>query len=158
MEHVKLYNNAMVEITVGDVCNVDDIAQFQVDMAMESEGLALDSEHVRKGVEAVLEDETKGRYVIARIGGEVVGCLMITREWSDWNCCWYWWIQSVYVLPSYRGKGIFSAMYSRVKEMAREEGVSQIRLYVDKENIKARNVYQRLGMNECHYLMYDDIV
>ena len=42
--------------------------------------------------------------------------------------------------------------------MAREECVSQIRLYVDKENIKARNVYQRLGMNECHYLMYDDIV
>ena len=49
-------------------------------------------------------------------------------------------------------------MYSKVKEMAREEGVAQIRLYVDKENIKARNVYQRLGMNECHYLMYDDIV
>ena len=127
-------------------------------MAMESEGLTLDAEKVLNGVSAVMKDNSKGKYLVARLDEHIIASLMITREWSDWNCEWYWWIQSVYVLPSYRGKGIFSAMYSKVKEMAREEGVVQIRLYVDKENIKARNVYQRLGMNECHYLMYDDIV
>lgn len=148
----------IIDIVAGSEGDVALIAQFQVDMAMESEGLTLDAEKVLNGVSAVMKDNSKGKYLVARLDEYIIASLMITREWSDWNCEWYWWIQSVYVLPSYRGKGIFSAMYSKVKEMAREEGVAQIRLYVDKENIKARNVYQRLGMNECHYLMYDDIV
>lgn len=148
----------IIDIVAGSEGDVALIAQFQVDMAMESEGLTLDAEKVLNGVSAVMKDNSKGKYLVARLDEHIIASLMITREWSDWNCEWYWWIQSVYVLPSYRGKGIFGAMYSKVKEMAREEGVAQIRLYVDKENIKARNVYQRLGMNECHYLMYDDIV
>lgn len=148
----------IIDIVAGSEGDVALIAQFQVDMAMESEGLTLDAEKVLNGVSAVMKDNSKGKYLVARLDEHIIASLMITREWSDWNCEWYWWIQSVYVLPSYRGKGIFSAMYSKVKEMAREEGVAQIRLYVDKENLKARNVYQRLGMNECHYLMYDDIV
>ena len=144
-----------MEITVGGVCNVDDIALFQVDMAMESEGLVLDYERVRRGVQAVIDDEAKGRYIIAQQDGKVVACLMITREWSDWNCCWYWWIQSVYVLPGYRGRGIYKAMYNRVLYLAETEGVTQIRLYVDKDNSTAQAVYQKLGMAECHYRLYE---
>lgn len=155
MEMVGQYNNAGLEITVGGISNVEDIARFQVDMAMESEGLALDYERVHRGVQAVMDDEAKGQYVIALLGGKVVGCLMITREWSDWNSCWYWWIQSVYVLPEYRGRGIYKAMYGNVLEQAKSAGVSQIRLYVDKNNTTAQAVYQKLGMEECHYCLYE---
>ena len=49
-------------------------------------------------------------------------------------------------------------MYAKVKELAGKDGVSQIRLYVDKTNVRARRVYEKLGMQECHYLMYDDCV
>ena len=155
MEMVEQYNNARLEITVGGISNVEDIARFQVDMAMESEGLALEYERVRRGVQAVMDDEAKGRYVIAQIDGAVVGCLMITREWSDWNCCWYWWIQSVYVVPEHRGRGIYKAMYNKVLDLAKAEGISQIRLYVDKENSTAQAVYKKLGMAECHYCLYE---
>ena len=47
-------------------------------------------------------------------------------------------------------------MYDKVKELAREAGVTQIRLYVDKTNYRAQQVYQKLGMAECHYLMYEE--
>ena len=135
--------------------HAEDIARFQVKMAMESEGLALDCQRVRQGVEAVFADEAKGRYVVAQCDGKVVGCLMITREWSDWRGCWYWWIQSVYVSPPYRGRGVYRAMYSYVLSQAKSEGVSQVRLYVDRENTTAQAVYQKLGMAECHYLLYE---
>ena len=128
--------------------HAEEIARFQVEMAMESEGLALDSERVRRGVDAVMADQAKGRYVVAQSDGRVVGCLMITREWSDWNCSWYWWIQSVYVAPSYRGRGIYRAMYHYVLSQAQSEGISQVRLYVDRENLAAQAVYQKLGMAE----------
>lgn len=155
MEMKKQNNDVGLEIAVGGVAHAGVIARFQVAMAMESEDISLDEERVRRGVQAVLDDEAKGLYVIAQIAGAVVGCLMITREWSDWNSCWYWWIQSVYVLPEYRGRGIYKAMYSYVVEQAKSAGVSQIRLYVDKNNTTAQTVYQKLGMAECHYCLYE---
>ena len=152
---MKQYDDTALKIVLGDISHAGDIVRFQVDMAMESEGMALDHERVVHGVNAVLDDESKGRYLVAMLDGKATGCLMITREWSDWNCCWYWWIQSVYVAPEYRARGIYRTMYAKVLELAKAEGVSQIRLYVDKNNTPAQSVYQRLGMSECHYCMYE---
>ena len=144
------------KITIGEANDIDAIAHFQVEMAMESEGTELNLERVTRGVTMAMADESKGRYIVARIDGEAVGSLMLTREWSDWNCQWYWWIQSVYVEPQHRGKGVYKAMYATVKQMAKEQNVSQIRLYVDKTNHTAQQAYQRLGMSETHYLMYEE--
>ena len=150
-------NNKNLHIIVAptDLGYAEAIAKFQVDMAIESEGLDLDYQRTLKGVQSVLQDENKGRYVLGIIDGKPVGSLMLTREWSDWNCCWYLWIQSVYVLPDYRNKGVFKAMYNEVLELAGSEEMTQVRLYVDKDNQKAQAVYQKLGMSECHYLMYE---
>ena len=147
-----------IKVIVGDKLNAEGIARFQVDMALESENLSLDYERVKCGVNAVLTDGNKGRYVVAKINDKIVGCLMLTQEWSDWNCGWYWWIQSVYVVPELRAQGIYKTMYNKVLELAQTENVAQIRLYVDKTNFTAQQVYHRLGMNECHYYMYEAVL
>ena len=147
--------NLNFQITFGNLSHADSIARFQVEMAMESEGLALDYERVSKGVKAAMEDENKGRYLVAKIDDTPVASLMLTREWSDWNACWYLWIQSVYVSPPHRHNGIFKAMYHKVLDIAKAEGISQVRLYVDKTNTPAQAVYEKVGMAECHYSMYE---
>ena len=151
-------NNTKYQIEKGTIGDINAIAGFQVAMAMESEGTTLDLERVTRGVTMAMDDEAKGQYIVARCEGKVVGSLMLTREWSDWNCQWYWWIQSVYVEPRHRGKGVYRAMYERVKQMARNENVSQVRLYVDKTNNTAQHAYQHLGMTETHYLMYEEVI
>ena len=151
-------SNNRYEITVGTTNDINAIAAFQVAMAMESEGTTLDLERVTRGVTMAMADEAKGKYIVARIDRKAVGSLMLTREWSDWNCQWYWWIQSVYVEPQHRKKGVYKAMYSKVKQMAQAENVSQVRLYVDKTNTSAQKAYQRLGMDETHYLMYEEVI
>ena len=146
------------EVAVGNTGDIRAIAQFQVDMALESEGTVLDIETVLPGVTAAMNDPQKGTYIVARVNGETISSLMLTREWSDWTNRWYWWIQSVFVKPEYRGKGAYRAMYERIKEMAKENGVNQIRLYVDKTNYRAQEVYKKVGMDECHYLMYEEVL
>ena len=143
-------------IARGAVCDIDSIVQFQTDMAMESEGCDLDKEKVTKGVTAAMLDDSKGIYWVAKFEGRTIGSLMLTREWSDWNNEWYWWIQSVYVIPEFRKQGVYKAMYLKVKDAAKENNVSQIRLYVDKTNLSAQKVYKKLGMHESHYLMYEE--
>ena len=144
------------EIVIGTAADIEDIVRFQVAMAMESEGTALDVERVTAGVTAVMNDSNKGFYLVAKIADETTGSLMITKEWSDWNNQWYWWVQSVYVTPKFRNKGIFKSLYAKVKELAASNSVSQIRLYVDKTNTLAQRVYSNVGMAECHYIMLEE--
>lgn len=133
-----------------------DLVEFNQAMALETEGKKLDGEILRKGVEAVFDDEKKGFYVVAESEEKIVGGLMITFEWSDWRNKWFWWIQSVYTLPDFRGQGIYRKLAEFVEEKAREkEDVVGIRLYVEKENTGAQAVYEKLGMKQSHYLMYE---
>lgn len=145
-------------ITRGKASDIDAIVRFQADMAMESEGTLLDVDRLTLGVTSAINDEQKGTYLVARANGTPIGSLMITREWSDWNNMWYWWIQSVYVMPEYRNQGVYRAMYATLKDMAKENGVSQMRLYADRTNHSAQQVYQRLGMTESHYLMFEETI
>ena len=145
-------------ITQGKSSDIDTIVRFQADMAMESEGTMLDMDRLTLGVSSAINDEQKGIYLVARANDTPIGSLMLTREWSDWNNQWYWWIQSVYVMPEYRKKGVYKAMYATLKDMAQENGVSQIRLYADRTNLSAQQVYQRLGMRESHYLMFEETI
>lgn len=146
-------------IEKGIPADAEIIAQFQVDMADESEGTSLDMDTVLKGVSAGLKDPSKGSYFLAKAeDGAIAGSLFLTKEWSDWNNCSYWWIQSVYVRPSYRRMGAFTALYSEVKKLAKEEGSTCLRLYVDRNNTKAKECYHKQGMDECHYLMYEELL
>lgn len=78
------------------------IIGFQLQMAQESEGLALDRDTLEKGVTAALSDPAR--------------------------------------------------------EIARREGIWQIRLYVDKTNAAGISTYKALGMRESHYLMFEETV
>ncbi|MBX2899023.1 MAG: GNAT family N-acetyltransferase [Cyclobacteriaceae bacterium] len=132
------------------------IIDFQQKMALETESLALDYHTLTKGVHAVFEDPAKGKYFVATEGTKVVGSLLITYEWSDWRCGQVVWIQSVYIIPEGRGKGVFKLMYHHIQTLVTANpGYRGIRLYVDKTNTRAQHVYERLGMNGHHYQMYE---
>jgi ribosomal protein S18 acetylase RimI-like enzyme len=135
------------------------LVEFNQSMALETEGKNLDAETLRGGVEAVFSDSKKGFYVVAEADGAIIGGLMVTYEWSDWRNGWFWWIQSVYILPSFRGKGVYRMLYDFVKaKAAREENICGFRLYVERENANAQRVYEKLGMKASHYLMYEENV
>lgn len=135
------------------------MVEFNQAMALETEGKRLDSQVLTSGVEAVFDDDKKGFYVVAEDDGKIVGGLMVTFEWSDWRNGWFWWIQSVYILPEYRGKRIYSFLYDFVKNEAQKQGnVCGFRLYVEKENERAQKVYEKLGMESSHYLMYEEMI
>jgi ribosomal protein S18 acetylase RimI-like enzyme len=126
-------------------------------MALETEGKHLDAVTLRSGVTAVFGDEKKGFYVVAESDSRIVGGLMVTYEWSDWRNAWFWWIQSVYILPEARGQRVYSKLYDFVKAKAAAQGnVCGFRLYVENDNFHAQKVYDTVGMHASHYLMYEE--
>jgi ribosomal protein S18 acetylase RimI-like enzyme len=125
-------------------------------MAQETESIQLDFHTVTNGVHAVFEDATKGSYYVAVENDTVVGSLMTTYEWSDWRCGTVIWIQSVYIIPTHRGQGVYKKMYEHIQSLITpESGYRGIRLYVDKTNLAAQKVYEKLGMNGEHYQVFE---
>jgi GNAT superfamily N-acetyltransferase len=132
------------------------IVEFQIAMARETEDLELDRDICTEGVAAVFADSRHGFYLVAEQDGKVVASTMITYEWSDWRNGVVWWIQSVYVTPEARGRGVYKGLYAYVQELANDDdNVRGIRLYVDKRNTGAQQVYAKLGMNGEHYQVFE---
>lgn len=132
------------------------IVDFQLRMARETEGLDLDLPTVTRGVQAVFEDSSRGRYWVAESGGRIVGSLLTTYEWSDWRNGTVLWIQSVYVPLELRGSGIYRRLYEHLRErVLSSPQLMGIRLYVDRRNTAAQRVYERLGMSREHYETFE---
>jgi GNAT superfamily N-acetyltransferase len=134
----------------------DAIVDFQIAMARETESVDLDRTVVTRGVEAVFELPARGRYYVAESDTEVVASLLVTYEWSDWRNGVVWWIQSVYVHPEMRRRRIYASLYQHVKQLVEQDpDVRGLRLYVDRRNLAAQQVYTRLGMNGDHYQVFE---
>jgi ribosomal protein S18 acetylase RimI-like enzyme len=132
------------------------IVESNTAMALETEGLALDPDVVRPGVAAVLADGALGFYLVAEIDGRPAGQLMVTYEWSDWRNGLFWWIQSVYVRPEFRRRGVYRALHRQVAVASQAAGgVCGIRLYVEQDNTIAQQVYESLDMHRTRYQMYE---
>ena len=82
--------------------------------------------------------------------------MLITTEWSDWRNGYFWWIQSVYVDAEYRRRGVYRALDSHVHAEARRRGdVCGLRLYVERNNHVAQQVYSSLDMHRSHYDLFE---
>lgn len=144
-------------VRVATAADGDAFVRFNCAMALETENKRLPEEKVVSGVRSVLDDPARGFYVVAECNAEIVGALMVTFEWSDWRDANFWWIQSVYVIPQYRKRGVYRALYQFVRERAQSAGgVCGFRLYVEKDNLGAQQAYESLGMSKCDYLMYEE--
>ena len=132
------------------------IVEFNCRLAEESEGKRLDRAHVEPGVQAVLADARKGRYLIAEAGGRPLGQLMHTREWSDWRNGDIWWLQSVYVHPDFRRAGVFRALFEQLRSEAEADPeVVGLRLYVEEHNTRAHETYRKLGLTNGGYFVME---
>ena len=132
--------------------DIDDLVAFTMAEAIEAEGVEKDSAVIRKGVEAGLSDGFLAKYWVVESGeAGVVASTSVVREWSDWNAQYYWWIQSMYVKPDYRGRGIVEALIETVGAEARIADAAELRLYVHRKNGRAVSAYRRSGFSDTSY-------
>lgn len=137
--------------------DAEKLAEFNKAMAFETEAYNLDFQTVLSGIKNLMLQTELGFYLIAETDDGIVGTLMITYEWTDWRDGLFWWIQSVYVIPEMRNKGVYRALYGKVKELAAsDKRVRGFRLYVDKDNENAIEVYKKMGMKESNYLLFEE--
>lgn len=157
--------------------DVETMVQMQLAMAHETEKITLDRAIVERGIRYPLEHSNVADYYVTEcegksstegeVGGneesgngeeanpkkkKIVAMLMTTFEWSEWRAGSILWIQSVFVVPEHRRRGIFNIMYSYLKSVVEASDLyTGIRLYVEETNDQAIATYEKVGMKQEHY-------
>jgi GNAT superfamily N-acetyltransferase len=149
----------LASFLVRDAC-LDDLAaivSFNAALAAETEAKALDPGVLTRGVRAALADPQRLRYWVAEDAEtrQIIGQAAVTSEWSDWRNGQLWWLQSVYVAPQARARGVFRSLFARICESAHESRVIGIRLYVEHANSDAQRTYESLGFAPGGYQVYE---
>ena len=134
--------------------DLNSLVEFVVAEANEAEGIVKSPDIVLNGIKAGLENPDIARYwIIENENENTVGSVSVVKEWSDWNCAFYWWIQSMFILPEYRGMGLMEMLLNEVKSAAQNEDAVELRLYVHKDNTRAIKAYQKAGFYNSDYKM-----
>ena len=144
-------------IRIAEERDIATLAKFNMALAWETEQKKLDPAIVTRGLQTLFKNPQHGFYTVAEVAGQVVGCIMITYEWSDWRCGLFWWVQSVYIDSQFRRQGIFRKLYGFLKEKASHEpDVCGFRLYVEHSNLAGQSTYSGVGMEEVSYKFYEE--
>ena len=120
------------------------LIEFTAEEAREAEESVLIPDTLEKGIRTALENSSVAMYwVLVDESNKPVGNVSALKEWSDWKAGYYWWIQSMYLSPSQRCKGLMSLLLDSVKsEMKLQKGL-ELRLYVHENNQAAIKAYEK---------------
>ncbi len=134
---------------IGDLAT---LVEFVMSEAREAEGIDQTRDNVSRGVKTGLQDSAIARYwVLENDRSEVVGSISAVKEWSDWNGGYYWWIQSMFIDPEHRGKGLMMLLMDAVRRAAKGERAVELRLYVHSGNERAIRAYHKEGFRDSSY-------
>lgn len=146
-----------VVVDFGTEQHLDELVDSALLMMEETEGLHLDRQSAVNGVKAVLSNRSHGFYVVATASNQFAGSLFVNSFWLDLVNGYVWWINCVHVREEFRRQGVYEQMYNFVKEqVAKREDVVALRLIVNPANVKAKAAYEKAGMSQLHYLLYQE--
>lgn len=149
---------AQLKIRRATLRDAPTLVAFNSAMALETERKVLLPKVIGAGVRGLLRRPDSGFYTVAEMHGDVIAALMVTKEWSDWRNGDFWWIQSVYVRPEFRRRGVYGRLYRHVQALAaKQRAVCGFRLYVERRNRRAQATYRASGMERTHYLVFEEL-
>jgi ribosomal protein S18 acetylase RimI-like enzyme len=134
--------------------DIETIVGFTLEEAREAEARTLDAQAVRRGVAAAFAHPPRAVYWVAETAdGGVAASASIVTEWSNFRGGEYWWVQSLYVAPAHRGKGLVDQLLEHLAAAAARAGALDLRLYAHVSNDRAHRVYERCGFERAPYVI-----
>lgn len=134
--------------------DIDTLVAFTLQEAREAEDAKKSVDAVTRGVESSIEDPRLATYWVAESSdGRVVASISVVTEWSNFHGGYYWWIQSLFIVPEHRGQGLVELLLENLVNAAGVAGAFDLRLYAHKSNQRALQAYRRCGFKAAPYVI-----
>lgn len=90
--------------------------------------------------ELFLADAPQGEFMLVEEAGEVLGCAKYTLL-ADHSA----WLETLRVVPQAQGRGLGKRMYQRFFDLARQQGVTTMRMYTGISNAVSKGLAEHFG-------------
>jgi len=118
-------------------------------------GAQVQSEDLTRAFEYALRVPDEVRFCVAVRDGKVIGQASLHRAFSTWSARPCGTIEDVYILEQERRSGVATAIFDFLAAEARRRGYCRLRLDVQADNEPARAFYDRYGLHDTSYVVYE---
>lgn len=108
------------------------------------------SYHLTTFEELMNSEVYQSGYILA-VDGVSAGYALVSKTFSREAGGTVWWLEELYILPEYRGKGLGRSYFDFIEKAAAENGVRRLRLEVEPDNTRAAKLYSALGYKPLNY-------
>lgn len=91
-------------------------------------------------------------------GNILLGCGVIRRKFSREIRRYSWWLYDIWIDPQQRGKGYGSELMQSLIAELRQRKVQRVYLVVADSNLRAQNLYRKIGFSLYKQLATDKIL
>jgi L-amino acid N-acyltransferase YncA len=134
--------------------DIETLVDFTLREAAEAEGITLSVEGATTGVRGGFATPPLSTYWVAVDATDsIVASSSVVKEWSNFHGGYYWWVQSLYILPDHRGSGLVNQLIEHLATVSRSAGALNLRLSVHSSNRRAHRAYSRCGFAKAPYLI-----
>lgn len=136
---------------------IDEITDMILKMAKETENKNLDKVKVKLAIDKLKKNSNLGHYVVISDNDKYCGMNMVTFEYNVHENKRVLWLQSVFIDENYRNKGLFRKLLKENENFAndKEDFAKVVKLYMEKNNTKAEQVYLKLGFKAKDLVLYE---
>lgn len=133
----------MTNLTLAKPDDIDRVMRLVGDFHTE-EGIAQDDATRRAALMPLLEGSPHGAVYLIGPGRAPIGYVIVSFGWSVEFGGMDGFVDEVYIRPGVRGRGIGSEVLQALPKALAGAGLRALHLEVDRENEKARALYQKL--------------
>jgi GNAT superfamily N-acetyltransferase len=112
------------------------------------------AKEIRQFVGLLRDDQKIGVQFIARIAGHAAGFATLFASHDTLVCGRIAILNDIYVVPSFRRRGVGRALLDRSRKYARERGYLRLEWITAEDNSDAQLFYQRLGAERYRWISY----
>lgn len=105
--------------------------------------------HIEKTADTVLSGTPYAAIYMLEADGELVGYALLAITWSQEGGGETIWIEELYILPQFRGKGYGTTFFSELRQTYPH--AARFRLEVEPDNDGAKALYGRMGYEILNY-------
>ena len=116
--------------------------------------LHVGEEHFRSTFSELMRSKDYAICYVFELDGEIAGYSLLAKTYSQEAGGLVIWIEEIYVLPKFRGRGIAKEFFSFLLKN-RPADVKRLRLEVERENEGAVRLYKSFGFD---FLEYDQMI
>lgn len=87
----------------------------------------------------------KSYFMLLREGDTIIGCGVIRRKYSREIHAFSWWLYDIWIHPDQRGRGCGTVLMDLLIANLRQRGLQQVYLVVANTNLRAQNLYAKIG-------------